>query len=191
MGLIFPESRSSQPLVAPLVRRAESCRRQPTVSTKDWGKSMFSFPGLQVTSLCCSCVVKTQADVDSMFVNGQSFIPVRLFFFLQKTDSGPSTLSSLLCLPVEQTPLHPVEPLLDGTTSLTPSVALGDSSFSRSWLITSHIYLRIGISHWALSQGLVHLCVCSHTWVAHSEPHVACLAFLPLASDTAVSGCQH
>lgn len=191
MGLLFPESKSSQPLVAPLVRRAESCRRRPTVSTKDWGKSRFKFPGLQVTSLCCSCVVETQADVDGMFVNGQSFIPVRLFFFFTKIDSGPSTLSSLLCLPVEQIPLHPVEPLLDGTTSLKPSVALGDSSFSRSWLITSHIYLRVGISRWALSQGLVHLGICSHTWVAHSEPHVARSAFLPLASDTAVSCCQH
>ena len=69
--------------MAPRVRRAESCRPQPTVSTKDWEKSMFNFPGLQVTSLCRNCVVITKADVDSMGMNGQSFIPVKLFF-LQK-----------------------------------------------------------------------------------------------------------
>ena len=83
VGLSFPESRSSQPLVAPHVRRAESCRGQPTVSTKDWGKSMFNFPGLKVTSLCHSFVI-TKADVDSMYMKGQSFIPVKLFFFFYK-----------------------------------------------------------------------------------------------------------
>ena len=73
---------------------------------------MFKFPGLQVTSLCRNCVVITKADVDSMGMNGQSFIPVKLFFFFffTKIYIGPTILSSLLCLPVERMPLHPVEP---------------------------------------------------------------------------------
>lgn len=179
----FPRVQIITASVAPRVHRAESCRPQPTVATKDWEENMFNFLGLQVTSLCRNCVVITKADVDSMGMNGQSFIPVKLFFFFfTKIDIGPTTLSSLLCLPVERMPLHPVEPLSDGTTSLKPSLALGDSSFSRSWLITSRICLHIGISHWALSQGLVHLCICSHTRVAHSQPCVTHTAFLPLAS---------
>ena len=84
--------------MAPHVRRAEACSGQPTLSAKDWGKSMFNFPGLKVTSLCHSYVVITKADVDSMYMKGQSFVPVKLFFFFffTKIDSGPTTLLPLL-----------------------------------------------------------------------------------------------
>ena len=59
---------------------------------------MFNFPGLKVTSLCHSYVVITKADVDSMYMKGQSFVPVKLFFFFffTKIDSGPTTLLPLL-----------------------------------------------------------------------------------------------